>query len=149
MGAAPFPRSGKRKRALLISKLRANERRHPRGDRAGHATAPAPGAAAHNAASLPRPAAHLPPPATSAAFPASAPASPSASAPAAPPAAPPATSNLIPRAATTLHHYQPSHCHLPPPPTRRPLKNHSSNSSNFAVQILPRHQQKLEQKHTT
>ena len=97
MGAAPFPRSGKRKRALLISKLRANERRHPRGDRAGHATAPAPGAAAHNAASLPRPAAHLPPPATSAAFPASAPASPSASAPAAPPAAPPATSNLIPR----------------------------------------------------
>ncbi len=116
MGAAPFPRSGKRKRALLISKLRAHERRHPRGDRAGHATAPAPGAAAHNAASLPRPAAHLPPPATSAAFPASAPASPSASAPAAPPAAPPATSNLIPRAATTLHHYQPSHCHLPPPP---------------------------------
>ena len=80
MGAAPFPRSGKRKRALLISKLRAHERRHPRGDRAGHATAPAPGAAAHNAASLPRPAAHLPPPATSAAFPASAPASPSASA---------------------------------------------------------------------
>ena len=97
----------------------------------------------------PLPAAHLPPPAPSAAFPASAPASPSASAPAAAPAAPPATSNLIPRAATTLHHYQPSHCHLPTPPTRRPLKNHSSNSSNFAVQILPRHQQKLEQKHTT
>ena len=30
MGAAPFPRSGKRKRALLISKLRANERRPSR-----------------------------------------------------------------------------------------------------------------------
>merc|ERR1712185_331988 len=53
---------------------------------------------------------------TPAPSPAFAPASPSASAPAAPAAAPPATSNLIPRAATTLHHYQPSHGHLPPPP---------------------------------
>ena len=93
----------------------------------GHATAPAPGAAAHNAASLPRPAAHLPPPATSAAFPASAPASPSASAPAAPPAAPPATSNLIPRAATTLHHYQPS----------RSFSSSSRDGSNDTMVVSP------------
>ena len=37
-------------------------------------------------------------------------------------------------------------------PTQRllnPLKTHSSNTRNFAVQILPRHQQKLEHKHST
>ena len=37
-------------------------------------------------------------------------------------------------------------------PTQRllnPLKTHSSNTRNIAVQFLPRHQQKLEHKHST